>query len=153
MRHRMRTMRTRFKQYRTRRPVPFGLSIINMTLHILVGHQLVRFGVYVQPRNFWIEQLAIVQLISNPCDAVFGSSDEECQVQQAELDVNNGRPEISRQRRFRHRSSQSLDGSLVGRRARTTVEDNGTESLAADVLWQAANELDGALRAAVGEDM
>ena len=103
--HRMRTMRTRLKQYLTSRPVPFNLSVINMTLHVLVEHQLIRLGVYVQPRNIRIEQLVIVELLSNPCDGALGSSDEERQVQQAEHDVKDGRTEIFRRRGFGHRES------------------------------------------------
>ena len=135
MRHRMRTMRTRFKQYRARRPVPFGLSIINMTLHILVGHQLVRFGVYVQPRNIRAEKLVIVQLLSNLCDSVLGSRNEENQVQQEYNKAEDGSAKIFRQRRFGHGESQSSDSSAVGRCAGTAVEDDGAESLEADRFW------------------
>jgi hypothetical protein len=142
-------MRTCFKQYLTSRTVPFDISIIDVTLHILVRHQLIRFGVYIQPRNIGTEQLVIVQLLSNLCDSIFSSRNEEHQVQQKNHNVKDGSPEIFREKRFWHGRSQSLDGSLVSRCAWTAVEDDGAESLAADVLGQTVNELDGALRTTV----
>lgn len=105
-----------------------------MTLHILTRNQLVRFRINVQPRNIGTEQLVIIQLLPNPRNDVLGSSDKECQEYQAEHYVQDRRAEIVRQRGFGHGESQGLDGSLMGRCAWAAVEDDGVESLAANVL-------------------
>jgi len=149
----MRTMPTGLEQNLPHRVTALQPRISSVTAHILVRHQLVRFGVDVEPRDGRGKHGRIVQHSSRQRDHRFESEYGNGDVEEAEREVDEQGSEVLGDWSFGQGEAHGVDGALVGGFARAAVEDDGVEGVAAVFGGKARRELDCALGAAVGEDM